>query len=328
VNLPLVAVVQGGASVEREVSVRGAQRVRAALEHAGYDTSVVELDHTAFEALRALGPKFVFVAAHGGHGEGGGLQSLLELLEIPFTGSDSLASRLCMSKALTKQTLVRAGLPTPAFHAFSRRLLTELGAASALDIVERHLGRPLVVKPAHGGSSYGLRVVRDGDELRPAILAALSYDDEVLIERYVEGRELAVTVLGDARDPQALPIVEIVADGGVYDYGAHYEFDSTKLIAADLPEQIRRRVDEVAVSAYTALGCRDVARADIILDSEGEAQILELNTIPGLTETGPTPFAASLAGMSFADLVGAIAERAAHPGDQRPPRVIASQIEE
>jgi D-alanine-D-alanine ligase len=313
VTLPLVAVVQGGASVEREVSVRGAQRARAALEHAGYDTALIELDHTAFEALQALGPKFVFVAAHGGHGEGGGLQGLLELLEMPFTGSGSLASRLCMSKALTKQTLVRTGLPTPAFHAFGRRLLTELGAATALEVVERRLGRPLVVKPAHGGSSYGLRVVRDGDELRPAILAALSYDDEVVIERYIEGRELAVTILGASHEPQVLPIVEIVADGGVYDYGAHYEFDATKLIAADLPEPIRQRVNEVAARAYTALGCRDIARTDIILDSAGEPQILELNTIPGLTETGPTPFAASLAGMSFATLVQVVAERAAHP---------------
>jgi len=289
--------------------------VRSALEYAGYDTAVVELDHTAFEALRALAPKFVFVAAHGGHGEGGGLQSLLELLEIPFTGSNSFASRLCINKLLTKRTLVRAGLPTSAFHGFSRRLLTELGAASALDVVERRLGRPLVVKPAHGGSSYGLRVVRDGDELRPAILAALSYDDEILIERYIEGRELAVTMLGDSDAPRVLPIVEIIAEGGVYDYGAHYEFDATKLIAADLPEPVRQRVTEVAASAYTALGCRDIARADLILDADGEPQILELNTIPGFTETGPTPFAASLAGLSFAELVTTVSERAAHaPG--------------
>ncbi len=309
-KLPLVAVVQGGASVEREVSLRGAQRVRGALEKARYDTTLVELDHTAFEALRAMGPSFAFVAAHGGYGEGGGLQTLLELLAIPFTGSGSLASRLCMNKVLTKQILVREGLPTPAFHGFSRKLLTDLGAASALDAVERSLGRPLVVKPARGGSSFGLRVVREGDELRPAILGAIAYDDEILIEAYVEGRELAVTILGDPTAPRVLPIVEIVADGGVYDYGAHYEFDSTKLVAAELPEHVQRRVSEVAASAYVALGCRDVARADIILDSAGEPQILELNTIPGMTETGPTPFAASLAEMSFPDLIEAVSQRA------------------
>jgi D-alanine-D-alanine ligase len=310
VKLPLVAVVQGGASVEREVSLRGAQRVRGALEQTGYDTTLVELDHTAFEALRALSPSFAYVAAHGGYGEGGGLQTLLELLEIPFTGSDSLTSRVCMNKVLTKQMLVRAGLPTPAFHGFGRKLLTDLGAASALDRVEQSLGRPLVVKPARGGSSFGLRVVRAGDELRPAILGAIAYDDEILIEAYVEGRELAVTIIGDATAPQVLPIVEVVSDGGVYDYGAHYEFDSTKLVAAELPEHTKRRVTEVAASAYAALGCRDVARADIILDSAGEPQILELNTIPGMTETGPTPFAASLAGLSFGDLIRTVSERA------------------
>jgi D-alanine-D-alanine ligase len=309
VKLPLVAVVQGGASVEREVSLRGAQRVRGALEKAGYDTTLVELDHTAFEALRAMSPSFAYVAAHGGYGEGGGLQTLLELLAIPFTGSGSLASRLCMNKVLTKQILVREGLPTPAFHGFSRKLLTDLGAASALDAVEQSLGRPLVVKPARGGSSFGLRVVREGDELRPAILGAIAYDDEILIEAYVEGRELAVTILGDPTAPRVLPIVEIVADG-VYDYGAHYEFDSTKLVAAELPAPVQRRVSEVAASAYVALGCRDVARADIILDAAGEPQILELNTIPGMTETGPTPFAASLAEMSFPDLIEAVSKRA------------------
>lgn len=306
----LVAIVQGGASVEREVSVSGAQRVRTALEQVGYDTTVLELDQGAFQALRALNPKFVFIAAHGGHGEGGGLQGVLELLELPFTGSDSLSSRICMSKVLTKQMLVRAGLPTPAFHAFSRELLVDLGAASALDAVERGLGRPLVVKPAQGGSSFGLRVVAEGDELHAAILGAIAYDDEILIERYVEGRELAVTVLGAPDAPRVLPIVEIVAEGGLYDYGAHYEFGSSKLVAAQLPDHVVKRVSEVAAGAYTALGCRDIARADIILDAGGEPQILELNTIPGLTETGPTPFAASLAGMDFPELVAAVAARA------------------
>jgi D-alanine-D-alanine ligase len=292
------------------VSVRGAQRVRAALEAGGYDTTVIELDHTAFDALRAMHPKFVFVAAHGGHGEGGGLQELLELIGLPFTGSGALASRLCMSKVLAKQMMVRAGLPTPPFHAFGRKLLTDLGAAAALDVVEQRLRHPLVVKPAHGGSSFGLRVVQEGGELRPAILAALAYDDEILIERYVEGRELAVTILGDPRTPNVLPVVEIIGGSGVYDYGAHYEFDSNKLAAAELPEPVRRRVEEVAAAAYSTLGCRDFARADMILDQEATPHILELNTIPGLTETGPTPYAASLAGMSFGELVQAVSARA------------------
>jgi D-alanine-D-alanine ligase len=310
VNPTVVAVVQGGSSTEHEVSVRGARRVRAAFESLGYKALTVELNHTVVEVLRQAKPDFVFVVAHGGEGEGGGLQSILEILDIPFTGSDSLASTLCMNKVLTKRMLTRAGLPTPEFHAFSRELFTSLGAAATLGSVEEKIQRPLVVKPANGGSSVGLRVVAGSDELRPALLGAIAYDDEVLVERYIEGRELAVTILGDCDTPQVLPIVEITPDGGIYDYGAHYEFGVSELAQAELPTDVAQRVVDVAAQAYRTLGCRDIARVDMILDGQNDPQILELNTSPGLTETGPTPFAADLAGMSFVDLVLATARRA------------------
>jgi D-alanine-D-alanine ligase len=322
VKRPLVAVAKGGTSFEREVSLRGAHRVSAALKSAGYDVAEVEIDHSILERLRELTPRFVFIVAHGRHGEDGALQSLLELLGLPFTGSDSLTSSLCIDKILTKRILHREGLPTPEFHAFSRGAFEDLGAAMVFDEVLEQFGMPMVVKPARTGSSFGIKLVSDPVQLRPAILGAVAYDDEILVERHIAGREFAVTVMGPAASPHALPIVEIVTTRELYDYEAHYDFDVVKLDApAQLPADTCRRIEEVAIDAYRVLGCRDFARVDLILDHDNQPQILELNTIPGLTETGPTPFAADAAGMSFTDLILAIAERvAATPIGLSPPR--------
>jgi D-alanine-D-alanine ligase len=312
-----VAVARGGTSIEREVSLRGARRVTAALRQAGYEVTEVEIDHTVLDRLREAAPAFVFIVAHGRNGEDGSLQALLELLDIPYTGSDSLASALCMDKILTKRLLQRAGLPTPPFHAFSRRTFQDLGAATVFDDVMGALGAPVVVKPARMGSSFGIKFVSHPDALRTAVLGSVAYDDEILVEEHVDGRELAVTVIGgDGSAPaRALPIVEIFSTREFYDYEAHYDFDVVKLAApADLDDEVRVAVEAVSLDAYRTLGCRDFARVDLMLDGQSRPQILEINTIPGLTETGPTPYAADAAGMSFADLVTAIARRAAGAG--------------
>jgi D-alanine-D-alanine ligase len=310
VTPPLVAVAKGGTSFEREVSLRGAHRVGTALRELGYETIALEIDHTILDRLRECSPAFAFIVAHGRQGEDGGLQGLLELLGIPYTGSDSLASALCMDKILTKRVLEHAGLPTPAFHAFSRRTFEQLGAATVFEEVLADLGVPVIVKPARAGSSFGIKLVSSGDQLRPAVLGAVAYDDEILVERYVSGRELAVTLLGPSENPRVLPIVEILATSGYYDYEAHYDFDEAKLDApAKLSDAVRTRVEEVAVGAYRALGCRDFARVDLMLDGDERPQVLEINTIPGLTETGPTPLAADAGNMSFAELVAAVAAR-------------------
>lgn len=318
-----IAIARGGTSIEREVSLRGARRVAAALRQAGHEVAEIEIDHTVIERVRELAPAFVFIVAHGASGEDGSLQALLELLAVPYTGSDSLASALCLDKILAKRLLRRAGLPTPSFHAFSRRTFQELGAAMAFDDVMRALGSPVVVKPARLGSSFGIKYVSEPAQLRTAVLGAVAYDDEILVERHVTGRELAVTVLGgpggsesDAATPayRALPIVEILGgagDDGFYDYAAHYDFDVVELDApAELSEPVRAIVEEAAIGACATLGCRDVARVDLILDEQQRPQILEVNTIPGLTETGPTPLAAEAAGMSFGELIDEIAARA------------------
>jgi D-alanine-D-alanine ligase len=315
-----VAVARGGTSIEREVSLRGARRVTAALRQTGYDVTEVEIDHTVLDRVREVAPAFVFIVAHGRNGEDGSLQALLELLNVPYTGSDSLASALCMDKILTKRLLQRAGLPTPPFHAFSRRTFQDLGAATVFDEVMAGLGAPVVVKPARMGSSFGIKFVSHPDQLRTAVLGSVAYDDEILVEQHVAGRELAVTVIGDTgptgpEPPRGLPIVEIFSTREFYDYEAHYDFDVVRLAApAVLDEDIRAAVERVSLDAYRTLGCRDFARVDLMLDAGSRPQILEINTIPGLTETGPTPYAADAAGMTFADLVAAIARRAA--GDQ------------
>jgi D-alanine-D-alanine ligase len=321
-TLPPVAVIKGGASFERQVSLRGARRVEQALRKAGYDVVHVEIDHSLLDRIREIRPRFAFIVAHGRGGEDGALQALLDLLGVPYTGSDSLTSSICIDKVLTKRLLLRAGLPTPAFHEFSRQAFEELGAATALPELLDDIGVPLVVKPVTGGSSFGLKLVSEPADLRMALLGAVAYDDRILVERHVHGRELAVTVVGPAERPRALPIVEIVSERRFYDYEAHYDFDVATLQApAELDESIRADVEEIATRAYSVLGCRDFSRVDLILDADGQAQILELNTIPGLTETGPTPFAADAAGMSFEQLVEAVSERAAREAPVGEPRM-------
>lgn len=309
-----IAVARGGTSIEREVSLRGARRVSAALRHAGHEVCEVEIDHTVLDRVRELAPAFVFIVAHGRSGEDGTLQALLELLGVAYTGSDPLASALCLDKILAKRLLSRAGLATPPFHAFSRAAFQELGAATVFDDVMARLDAPVVVKPARLGSSFGIKLVQRPEQLRTAVLGAVAYDDEILVEAHVAGRELAVTVLGgESGAPyRALPIVEILGAQQLYDYEAHYDFDVVRLDApAALDDVARAAVEGAAIDACAALGCRDVARVDLILDDAGDPQILEVNTIPGLTETGPTPLAADAAGMGFAALVDEIAARAA-----------------
>lgn len=323
-----IAIVRGGTSIEREVSLRGARRVMAALRPTGQEVVEIEIDHTVIDRVRELAPEFVFIVAHGQSGEDGSLQALLELLDVAYTGSDSLASALCLDKILTKRLLRRAGLQTPAFHAFSRHTFQDLGAASLFGEVMERLGAPVLVKPARQGSSFGIKFVARAEQLRTAVLGVVAYDDEILVERHVSGRELAVTVLGGPEDRagragavsyEVLPVVEIVGSTEVYDYEAHYDFDATRLDApAELPDATRAAVEQAALTACRTLGTRDVARVDLILEPSGTLQILEVNTIPGLTETGPTPLAAEAAGIGFAGLVERIADAARARATARP----------
>ncbi len=305
-----VAVLKGGRSLERGVSLRSAARVEDALGRLDHEVVALDVGGDLVERLSAERPDVAFVAMHGVGGEDGTAQELLEILGIPFTGPGAAACARCMDKALAKHAIREAGLPTPDWFAFSQIAFREMGAADALDGLERSLGFPLVVKPSRGGSSLGVKFAASASEVPQALVSAFSYDDRVLLERFVEGRELAVSVLGQ----EALPIVEALPErGDRYDFEARYEIGRTRFVCpADLGDKEREAVTAAALGTYRALGCSGFARIDLILAADGP-QILEANAIPGLTDTSLMPQAAEAAGMSFEQLVERILELALQP---------------
>lgn len=307
-----VAVLKGGRSLEREVSLRSGANAEAALRRLGHEVLEVDVDQHLVRTLRAERPEAAFIALHGRGGEDGTVQELLEILEIPYTGPGVLACERAMDKVVAKAHFAAAGVPTPPAFAFSQDAFRELGAAEALpDIVER-LGLPVVVKPAKQGSALGIRVVREAGELPGALMGALAYDDRVLLERFVEGRELAVSVLGTG-EPWALPVVEAIPRGrDFYDFEARYTPGLTDLVApARLDEAATQEAARLAIACYRALGCRGVSRVDMLLDGDGGLWVLEINAIPGMTDTSLLPRAAEAAGVGFDEVVERILADAA-----------------
>ena len=305
-----VAVLKGGRSLERVVSLRSGARVEDALERLGHEVVALDVGGDLVKRLEAERPDVAFVAMHGVGGEDGTAQELLEILGIPFTGPGAAACARCMDKSLAKHAIREAGLPTPDWFAFSQTAFRELGAADALARLERSLGFPLVVKPSRGGSSLGVKFAAAAAEVPQALVSAFSYDDRILLERFVEGRELAVSVLGE----EALPIVEAIPErGDSYDFEARYEIGRTRFVCpAELDAGEAAAVTEAALATYRALGCSGFARIDLILGADGP-QVLEANAIPGLTDTSLLPQAAEAAGMSFEQLVGRILDLALAP---------------
>lgn len=305
-------VAMGGSSLEREISLRSGHRVERALRELGHEVHGLDVDARFIDSILELQPRLVFIAMHGRGGEDGTLQELLQTLSIPYTGSDVLASALCMDKVLFKRMLAKSAIPTPAFHSFSETAFREMGGASTFPRLLKELQLPVVVKPVAQGSAIGIRFVESAEQFPSAILGAFGYGDRVLVEKRIVGRELAVTVLDrGAGEPEALPIVELHTPGGFYSYEAHYTIGGVRLeVPADLSDEVRLRVEQVALDSYRLIGCRDFARVDIILDERDEPQVLEINTIPGLTETGITPVAAEAAGVTFTQLVSRIVQRA------------------
>ena len=306
-----VVVACGGSSLERTISLDSGRRASRALRNAGMEVERVDVASGSFiSALERHRPDFVFIALHGLGGEDGTLQDLLGILEIPYTGSDSTASALCLDKHLFKSVLARRGIATPDWHSFTKKAFSEYEAATVIPRVMDQFTDGVVVKPSQQGSSLGITVVREAAALGPAILDAMSYDDRVLLEAFIPGRELAVTVLGPTEEPRALPTVELFFEGEIYDYTAHYEIGGAQMRPAELEPAVAERVARTATDAYTAAGCRDFARVDIRLRDD-VPHVLEINTIPGLTETGPAPLAAELGGFGFDQFIETISERAA-----------------
>jgi D-alanine-D-alanine ligase len=313
-----IAVLKGGGSLERKVSLRSGAQAHDALGRLGHDVVAIDAGADLVAQLREAELDAAFIALHGRDGEDGTVQGLLEAIGVPYTGSGPAACMRCTDKALAKHLMREAGLPTPDFQFFRESSFKELGAAAALPDVERGLGFPLVVKPASGGSALGVKFARSSEELPGAIVGALSYDRKILVERYVKGRDLAVSVLDDevgptaeprAGEPVALPVVEAIPrEEDFYNYESRYEIGMTTFVCpAELPAGLTARAQELALQTYRLLGCHGVARVDLMLDAQSdELTVLETNVVPGLTETSLLPLAADAAGIGFDELVGRI----------------------
>jgi D-alanine-D-alanine ligase len=306
-----VAVLKGGRSLERQVSLRSGARVEDALGRLGHEAIPIDAGLDLIRRLREAEPEVAFIAMHGRDGEDGTVQELLEILGIPYTGSGVLACVRSWDKVLAKHLMGEAEIPTPEFFAFNETAFRELGAAEALGAIEERLDFPIVVKPSSQGSALGIKFARSPADVPAALVAAFSYDSKVLLERHVAGRDLAVSVL----DEQPLPVVEAVPQGDeFYDFQARYEIGRTAFTCpAELPAGLTERAQELALRAYRLMGCHAVARVDLMLGPDDELTVLEVNPIPGLTETSLLPQAAEAAGVSFDRLVGRIVELALEP---------------
>ena len=305
-----VAVLKGGRSLERKVSLRSGAQVQDALQRLGEEVIALDVGPELIAQLLAAKPDAAFVALHGRDGEDGTLQGLLEAIGVPYTGSGPAACMCCTDKVLAKQLMLAAGIPTPDFCFLRETSIKELGAAAALGAIEDRLGFPEVVKPAVGGSALGVKFARSGEQLPGALVGAFSYDRTVLIERYVRGRDLAVSILGPEPEggggPLALPVVEAVPrEEDFYDYESRYEIGMTTFVCpAELAAETSERAQELALAVYRLLGCHGVARVDLMLDEEtGGLWVLETNVVPGMTETSLLPQAADAAGIGFEELV-------------------------
>jgi D-alanine-D-alanine ligase len=309
-----VAVLKGGRSLERQVSLRSGAQIEDALQRLGHATTVIDVGPELVRQLRASAPDVAFVALHGRDGEDGAVQELLGATGVPYTGSGPSACIRCADKVLAKHLMRDAGVPTPDFHSFNETAFRELGAAAALPDIEQSLGFPLVVKPAGQGSALGIKFARSSEEVPSALLAAFSYDRKVLLERYVRGRDLAVSILDRGTEspparPWALPVVEAVPrEEDFYDFEARYQIGRTTFVCpAELPEGVQARAQELALEVYELLGCHGFARVDLMLEEDsGELFVLETNAIPGFTETSLLPQAADAAGVDFDELVSRI----------------------
>ena len=307
-----IAVLMGGRSLEREVSLASGRRVSDALTAAGYRVLALDVTADLVATLRGERPDAAYIALHGKYGEDGTIQELLEFLGIPYSGPGVVASALAWDKSIAKHLFAEKGIPTPAWITLTADAFKEMGAATALDLVPDAVGGfPVAVKPARQGSALGLRRVETAADLADALLDALSYDTSAIVEKWIDGVELAVSVLGDGDTITVLPPVEISPKDGLYDFSARLSADDVDFFApARITPELADEACRVAREVHEALGCRDVSRVDLMLDEEGRPFVLESNTSPGMTETSLLPMAAEAADLTFTDVVSRIIEAA------------------
>jgi len=315
-------VLMGGLSRERDVSLRSGARVLESLLRQGFDAVGIDVDHRIADRLRENEVTFAFIALHGRHGEDGTIQGMLELLGIPYTGSGVLASALGMDKVACKRLLASVGVPTAPFAVID----VDRGIDEEVARIIDSIGLPVVVKPVSEGSSIGVSIAATADALNHAIRQNLYSYGKVFAERFVRGREVTVGVLGTNGGARPLPVLELRSENEFYDYEAKYTQGMTQfIIPAEISDESTDAVQRSAVMAHRTLGCRGFSRVDAIIDEAGAPFVLEINTIPGLTELSDLPAQARAAGMEFDDLVFEIVKGAYienHPQRAAPPEGI------
>ncbi|SDG38937.1 D-alanine-D-alanine ligase/UDP-N-acetylmuramate--alanine ligase [Selenomonas sp. WCT3] len=307
-NQDKIVVVMGGTSTEAEISRQTGTAILKALQSKGYNAEGMELNPTTFaEDIRKSGCAIVFNAIHGKFGEDGMIQGTLDMLGIPYTGSGVLASAVTMDKAASKRVFLAEGISTPrsqTFHAFEMK-------HNLVEEIEKNFSWPVVVKAASQGSSIGVYIVQNHDELEKSLQEAFSYNDEVLVEEFIKGRELTVAVWGDDEAKEAFPIIEITTTSGRYDYESKYtKGASTHIIPMPVSDAKTKEIQELAIKTFTACGCRGVARVDMMLGTDEKPYVIEVNSVPGMTELSLVPDAARAMGVEFPELCERILEMA------------------
>lgn len=302
-----IGVIRGGKSAEREISLKTGKAILDALNRQGYTTVDIDPANDLHKSLYQEDIDIAFIALHGRFGEDGTIQGLLELEGIPYTGSGVLSSALAMDKVMSKRIFNNLNIDTPKFAVLKADKIEGKFEEIEKNLID-NLGLPIVVKPALEGSSLGLSIVKNKDELIGAIKEALKYDQELLVEEFIPGKEITIGLLGN-KSPQVLPIIEIRPKEGVYDFKSKYTKGMTDfIIPAELPDEVYKKAESLALKAYQALKCRGMGRVDLRINSAGEAYVLEVNTIPGMTETSLLPQAAEVVGIDFDQLVVKILE--------------------
>ena len=306
-----VTVLAGGISHERDVSLRSGRRVVDSLVANGIEVDLRDPDASLLGHLTTTRPDVVWPALHGASGEDGALRGLLEALDIPFVGSSSAAARLAWDKPTAKELAHRAGVRTPRGITLSHDAFRELGAAGVLAAISEEHPVPVVVKPARGGSAQGVTVVESADQLPRAMVDAYTYCDDVIVEQKITGTEIAVGVIDTGDGPSALPAVEIVPRNGVYGFEARYNAGETTFFTpARRDARAQEAAAQTAVSVHQTLGLRHLSRVDLIVDAAGTPWFLEVNVLPGLTETSLVPMALDAAGFELGLVYAALAEKA------------------
>lgn len=303
-----ILVLSGGLSPERDVSLRSGRRVAEALRTTRPDWEVSEADVDAglLPSLRDHRPDWVVPLLHGAAGEDGALRDVLETLDVSFVGSQSSACRLAFDKPVASSLISSTGIAVPEFIVLPQATFRELGAPMVMEAVAERIGFPMVVKPTRGGSALGVSIVHTAQDLPPAMVSAFAYGDTAMIQRFVSGTEVAVSVIDAGDGPRALPAVEIVPEGELYDYHARYTAGTTEFFCpARLNTDTTTAAHDVAVTAHVALGLSDLSRTDVIVDDDGIVWFLEVNVAPGMTETSLMPQAITAAGLSMGEVIAA-----------------------